>query len=108
MARPIVLIQKKVLIPMFERYCTGVPVTILIKQNKLKLSSPTIKKLFDYLQHIIDFEKKGSKQDLEMANIIRNSLFPDWIAKNKNIVVSQDIKKQIYSGTMPVGTWKTI
>lgn len=108
MARPIVLIQRKVLIHMFERYCTGVPVTTLIKQNGLNLSSPTVKKLFDHLQHIVDFESKGSKQDLEMVDIIRNSLFPDWLADNENIVVSQDIKKQIYSGTMPVGTWKTI
>lgn len=105
MAMPITLMQEDTISLLWHKSKMGVPVTTLIKQEDLNITSPTLTKLLSYVDLL---EAQNVIDDEALYNTIYNSLFPEWLTKEED----KDIVKQpagvVYEGMFPFGEWKDL
>jgi len=104
MAMPITLMQEDILSILWHKAKMGVPVTTLIQQEGLNITSPTLTKLLSYVDFL---ETQNIIDDEDLYNKVYNSLFPDWVVYADNIIVKQP-KGVVYEGNFPFGEWKEL
>lgn len=100
MARPMILIQEDLLNQLSNRYATGVPICKLIKQYDLPITPPTLTKLISY-------NLMCDEVSYDIAKIIHNSLFPEWLSSQDKLVLKQSSEWR-YIGKMPLGKWEAV
>lgn len=101
MARPMLLVQEDILSDIWYKHSTGVPILALIRQENLKITSPTLKVLLNYMDALDTLE--GSND--AMYQIVYDSLFPEWLTEKEDQTVVQQTKSHRYQGKMPLGKW---
>lgn len=99
MARPILLMKKDTLAPIYEKREIGVPLTKLIEQYHLNITHPTLARMIDNYAALDSAKNKCIKDLLEKA------LFPSWLVNQNNQVCKQP-KDWYFAGIFPYGEWK--
>lgn len=99
MARPMLLIQKDLLIELHDKHIKGVPVSRLIKDHNLDITSPTLSKLLTH------FEASEKAKEQNSKDLILASLFPPWLGESNKDIVLQP-QDWVYHGRMPLGEWE--
>jgi len=88
------------LIPqLLESYQLGVPLSKLIANNQLDISSPHLRKLLFIYIEILD-----PGIDMKQRSRLYSSLFPIWLEDKVGAYTQPD--EWTYDGRFPNGTWR--
>lgn len=98
--RPRKLINQELLYTLYDKHEEGIPVTRLIRDYNLDVSSQHLKALFKWYSFLCT--SKGSVKDVLSA-----SLFPPWLTMS-NKIQEQPTDKYKYKGFFPYGKWEQI
>lgn len=104
MARPMKLIEHELLMELYHKYKDGVPVSKLLIKYDLPLTHPTVSKLISYYALYV---KKYEEGEIQLANIVKQSLFPIWSEFSKTTIMQQPDDWK-YIGKMPFGCWEQV
>lgn len=98
MSRPMLLMNKNLLVDCYQLYSTGVPISKILKSINVGITQPTLTKM---LKH---YKAYASEDILPVAKqLIAASLFPEWL--NDKDAVQVQPPEWYYSGTFPLGHW---
>lgn len=92
------LIPSGIFYDLFKLAEQGVPLTRIIRDYNLALTSQHLNKLFNYYKLYLN--------DPEANRVIYNSLFPKWLYKSTGPVVIQPTNLYVYKGYFPYGEWQ--
>lgn len=103
MARPMLLMQEVLLSDLWSKQQVGVPVSTLIQQEELDITPPTLTKLLSYMSVL---EQEEMKENELVYTMVYNSLFPDWLLVNEELLIMKQPHGWRYIGQFPLGYWK--
>jgi hypothetical protein len=98
MARPMILINEKLLVELYDKYVAGVKYETLIRKCDLPITGPTLKKRLNFYEHMLATQRNAP----EISEKIRRSIFPQWLVDDVEV---QDSSMWQYEGVMPLGEW---
>ncbi len=105
MARPMLLMQEVLLSELWAKQQVGVPVSTLIQQELLDITPPTLTKLLRFMSIL---EQEELKENPDIYEMIYNSMFPDWLTSNEEVLIMTQPNGAKYIGKFPLGKWITI
>ena len=100
MPKPYILITEPLLIKIFKDFSVGVPVAKLIKNYNLSMSQPTLNKLLNTYDILLN----KSLVDSDYWTVW-SSLFPCWPTMHSDNIMIQPAT-HVYYGTWPYGKWE--
>ena len=95
------LISEPLLIDLLNKYRDGVPLSKLVKNYRMDISTPHLRKLLFIYIDILDPEQSEANQ---LA--LRKAIFPAWIEGTRSAIVQPN--EWTYKGKFPFGEWKVI
>lgn len=92
------LIDEPLLVELLSKFRDGVPIARLVRDYKLEVSDPHLRKLLFIYIDILDEELYSSKRCT-----IRDALFPAWVQGKDGIITQPN--EWSFTGRFPLGTW---
>jgi len=92
------LIPEEILFAILKDYRVGVPLSKLVKNYDMEISTPHLRKLLFIYIDILDIS-----QDEAYRTNLRNAIFPAWVKYATSAMVQPD--RWTYVGKFPFGQW---